>query len=150
MNVNKPDTTPVWVEPDDDLTPLARAVERLDEGLSRYQQDVADLQIRDGLIKRFEFTYEITHKMLKRFLKRASPSADIFDQMPFSDLIRTGNAYGLLLGNWESWKKYREQSGKTKYSYDEQTAVGVVQFIPAFLKEAQFLLEQLQKRIDKI
>ena len=35
-----------------DLTPLQRAIERLDEGWKRYQQDISDTQIRDGLIQR--------------------------------------------------------------------------------------------------
>ncbi|MEO5335198.1 MAG: nucleotidyltransferase substrate binding protein [Magnetococcus sp. YQC-5] len=130
-----------------DLSPLERAVQRLDEGLSRYQQDVSDIQIRDGLIQRFEFTYEISHKMLKRFLALASPSEDVIDDMLFPDLIRTGNEYGLLLGNWADWKKYRERRGKTSHTYDEKIAIDVVEYIPDFLKEAQFLLEQLQKRI---
>ncbi len=47
-----------------DLTPLERAIARLREGWIRYQQDITDTQIRDGLIQRFEFTYEISHKML--------------------------------------------------------------------------------------
>ncbi|NGZ06313.1 MAG: nucleotidyltransferase [Magnetococcales bacterium] len=130
-----------------DLSPLERAVQRLDEGLSRYQQDVSDIQIRDGLIQRFEFTYEISHKMLKRFLVLASPSQDVIDNMLFPDLIRTGNEYGLLLGNWTDWKKYRERRGKTSHTYDEKIAADVVQYIPEFLKEAQFLLDQLQKKI---
>ena len=50
-----------------DLTPLDNAIARLDEGWTRYQRDVSDIQIRDGLIQRFEFTYEISHKMLRRF-----------------------------------------------------------------------------------
>ena len=44
-----------------DMGPLERALQRLQEGLARYQQDVGDPQIRDGLIQRFEFTYEISH-----------------------------------------------------------------------------------------
>uniref|UniRef100_UPI00187D3349 nucleotidyltransferase substrate binding protein n=1 Tax=Candidatus Magnetaquicoccus inordinatus TaxID=2496818 RepID=UPI00187D3349 len=71
----------------------------------------------------------------------------VIDDMLFPDLIRTGNEYGLLLGNWTDWKKYRECRGKTSHTYDEMIAIDVVQYIPAFLKEAQFLLEQLQKRI---
>ena len=51
-----------------DLSPLERAVNRLSEGWIRYQLDTSDLQIRDGLIQRFEFTYEISHKTLKRYL----------------------------------------------------------------------------------
>ncbi|MBF0184093.1 MAG: nucleotidyltransferase substrate binding protein [Magnetococcales bacterium] len=130
-----------------DLSRLESAVERLDEGLRRYQLDVSDIQIRDGLIQRFEFTYEISHKTLKRFLVMASPSPDIFDDMPFSDLIRTGNEYGLLSGNWEDWKKYRERRGKSNYTYDEQIAMDVVQYIPAFLEEVRYLLNKLKSRV---
>ena len=57
-----------------DLTPLNRAIDRLDEGLARYRREISDLQIRDGLIQRFEFIYEISHKMLKRYLTLTSPS----------------------------------------------------------------------------
>lgn len=46
------------------LQPLARAITRLDEGWQRYLREQADEQIRDGLIQRFEFTYEISHKTL--------------------------------------------------------------------------------------
>ena len=47
-----------------DISPLINALARLSEGLQRYQQDISDIQIRDGLVQRFEFTYEISHKML--------------------------------------------------------------------------------------
>lgn len=49
-----------------DITPLAKALMRLVEGYDRYLLDITDTQIRDGLIQRFEFTYEISHKMIKR------------------------------------------------------------------------------------
>jgi len=52
-----------------DLSTLHKALERLDEGYQRYLLDLRDLQIRDGLILRYEFTDEISHKMLKRHLE---------------------------------------------------------------------------------
>lgn len=129
-----------------DLTPLSNAVNRLGEGLVRYQSDTKDAQIRDGLIQRFEFTYEISHKMLKRHLEAVSPTPDQFDGMPFSDLIRTGNEQGLLLGDWSVWRVYREMRSKTSHAYDEGVAITVVQGIPAFLEEARELLRRLQER----
>ena len=51
-----------------ELSSFDNAILRLDEGIQRYQKDITDTQIRDGLIQRFEFTYELSHKMLKRFL----------------------------------------------------------------------------------
>nr|VFJ67114.1 MAG: Nucleotidyltransferase substrate binding protein like [Candidatus Kentron sp. FW] len=57
-----------------DPTPQGNAITRLGEGLTRYQQDTADDRIRDGLIQRFEFTYESCHGMLNRYLRLISPT----------------------------------------------------------------------------
>jgi len=129
-----------------DLTSFSKAVQRLAEGAVRYQGDTDDSQIRDGLVQRFEFTYEISHKILKRYLEFASPTPDAFDAMAFPDLIRTANEQGLLLGNWPAWKRYREMRSKTSHTYDEVIALEVVAGIPAFLEETRFLLQQLQGR----
>ena len=129
-----------------DLTPFVNALQRLAEGLARYRSDTSDTQIRDGLIQRFEFTYEISHKMLKRYLETSSASLANFDAMPFADLIRTSNEQDLLLGNWTNWKLYREMRSRTSHTYDEAVALEVVEGIPAFLAEAEFLLKQLQGR----
>jgi nucleotidyltransferase substrate binding protein (TIGR01987 family) len=128
------------------LTPLSNACQRLAEGYARYLLDTSDAQIRDGLIQRFEFTYEISHKMLKRYLEQASPTPDVFDGMPFADLIRTASEQGLLHGEWAEWKQYREMRSKTSHTYDERTALEVVSGIPAFLTEVQHLLQQLGER----
>lgn len=129
-----------------DLNPLLNAVNRLAEGLTRYEKDIADTQIRDGLIQRFEFSYEISHKMLKRYLEAVSPTPEQFDAMAFADLIRSGNEQGLLLSDWSKWRIYREMRSKTSHTYDEDVAIQVVQGIPAFLEEARHLLKQLQER----
>ncbi len=129
-----------------DLTPLGNAVDRLREGLARYQSDISDTQIRDGLIQRFEFTYDLSHKMLKRYLEAASANPTEFDNAEFQYLIRSGNEQGLLLGAWPQWRHYRDMRGKTSHTYDEEIALTVVATIPGFLNEAQYLLDQLRKR----
>ena len=128
-----------------DLGPLERAIQRLDEGWIRYQQDISDTQIRDGLIQRFEFTYEISHKMLKRFLEATSANPAEFDAMNFQDLVRSGNERQLLLGDWSQWRTYRDMRARTSHTYDEEVALLVVGGIPAFLNEARHLLLQLQE-----
>ena len=128
------------------LAPLENAVSRLTVGLARYEEDITDTQIRDGLIHRFEFIYEISHKMLKRHLEAVSPTPEQFDAMAFADLIRSANEQGLLLGDWSAWKIYREMRSKTSHTYDEEIAIEVVQGIPAFLIEARHLLKQLRER----
>lgn len=128
-----------------DITPLINAVARLNEGLARYRQDITDLQIRDGLIQRFEFTYEICHRMLKRYLEFSSPDPTIFDEMNFQDIIRTGNEKGLLLGSWAEWLMYRDMRSCANFVDDEKTALQVVSIIPSFLQEVEFLKNQLLK-----
>ncbi|TCK71126.1 nucleotidyltransferase substrate binding protein (TIGR01987 family) [Lonepinella koalarum] len=98
-----------------DFSPLINAIERLKEGLIRYQTDISDIQIRDGLIQRFEFTYELSHKMLKRYLAQISPNPEQYDSMSFQDLIRSGNEKGLLLGEWKDWKTYRDAFKNKSY-----------------------------------
>ena len=41
-----------------DITPLANATARLREALTRHRSEPLDEQLCDGLLQRFEFTYE--------------------------------------------------------------------------------------------
>ena len=129
-----------------DISSFVNAVRRLREGLVRYERDATDEQIRDGLIQRFEFTYELSHKVLRRFLKEIAASPDEIDRLPFADLIRTGSAQGLLRGDWPAWRGFREMRARTSHTYDTKVAVQVASAIPAFLEEAEHLYAELQRR----
>ena len=129
-----------------DTRSLQNALDRLTEGYARYLKDVSDTQIRDGLIQRFEFTYEFSHKLLKRYLEMSGPTSDIYDAMTFADLIRSGNEQGLLLSDWPQWRVFRQMRSKTSHTYDESVAMDVVNQIPRFIEEAKFLLDQLNRR----
>ncbi len=126
---------------------LNRAIVRLEEGLARYQTDTSDAQIRDGLIQRFEFTYEQVHKTLKRYLEYTAATPEEIDRMAFSDMIRTANEQDLLLGEWSDWRGYRAMRNQTSHSYDEAVALKVVEGIPQFLKEAVSFRDRLRERL---
>jgi nucleotidyltransferase substrate binding protein (TIGR01987 family) len=130
-----------------DISPLIRAIARLEEGLAAYQRNTSETLIRDGLIQRFEFTYEIAHKMLKRYLEVGSPTPDQYENMLFPDLIRSGNEQGLLLGDWLRWKGYRDMRAKTSHTYDEAIALEVIVDIPSFLEEARYFRDVLEQRV---
>ena len=130
-----------------DLTPLVSATARLREGLARHQMEPADEQLRDGLIQRFEYTYELCHRFLRRFIQRTSASPDEVDRMAFQDLIRTANQQGLLLGDWPAWHRYRDLRARTSNTYRAETAEQVAAAIPEFLAEAEHLRDQLQARL---
>jgi nucleotidyltransferase substrate binding protein (TIGR01987 family) len=130
-----------------DTISFGNAVQRLRAGLARYQRQPTDEQIRDGLIQRFEFTYELSHKILRRYLREIAASPNEIEQMPFADLIRTGNAEGLLRSDWPVWRRFREMRTRTTHTHDANTASLVVAAIPAFLEEAEQLYSELQRRL---
>ncbi|OYV41755.1 MAG: hypothetical protein B7Z81_00525, partial [Acidocella sp. 20-61-6] len=71
-----------------DLTPLHRALATLDTALAARGQAPADALIRDACIQRFEYSYELTHKFLRRYLETSEPAG--VHQLSFPNLIRLG------------------------------------------------------------
>jgi nucleotidyltransferase substrate binding protein (TIGR01987 family) len=130
-----------------DISALVNAVARLREGLDRHRLTPQDEQLRDGLIQRFEYTYELSHRMLRRYLRTTAPSPGEYDQMPFQDLIRTGDDQGLLRGDWPRWRRFRDMRARTSHTYSAAVAEQVVAGIPEFLEEATHLMHQLQRRL---
>lgn len=130
-----------------DPAPLRNALARLEEGLARHLRDPADAQLRDGLIQRFEFTYELVHKTLRRYLVSMSPTPEEDGMPTFPDLIRLGNRHGLLRSDWAVWRGYREMRGRTSHAYNEDMALAVVNAIPDFVEEARFLRDALVRRL---
>jgi nucleotidyltransferase substrate binding protein (TIGR01987 family) len=130
-----------------DITPLVNAIDRLREGLARHQSEPADEQLRDGLIQRFEFTYELCHRVLRRFIRQSAASPEEVDRMAFQDLIRTANQQGLLLGDWPAWHRYRDLRARTSHAYHAETAKKVAAAIPDFLAEAEYLRDELRERL---
>src|SRR5579863_7941993 len=129
-----------------DLTSLGNAVARLREGLARHQREPSDEQLRDGLIQRFEFTYELARKTLRRYLQERSPSSEEATRLSFAELIRAGNAQGVVRAEWPTWRHFRDIRTRTTHTYDADTAAAVVAEIPAFLAEAEYLCAELSKR----
>lgn len=134
-----------------DLTSLHKALLQLSDAIEFYHSSTVQnnhrllTHMRAAVIQAFEFTYELSWKMLKRYLEMTEPNPLEVDQMSFPHLIRTGNERGLLKSDVSVWLLYRKERGTTSHAYDEDKANEVLESIPAFLSDAQFLYEQLQK-----
>jgi len=128
-----------------DLTSFEKSISSLDSIIKRYDKE-NDIDIRDAVIQRFEYTYSLALKMLKRFFKQTSLSDEEVNGMTFNEMIRTANRFGLLMSNLEVWNLYRLNRNMTSHTYDEETAKKVVNVIPDFKKEAEFLLNKLKEK----
>jgi nucleotidyltransferase substrate binding protein (TIGR01987 family) len=131
-----------------DLSSLENALQRLHEALQANSAEPQNSLYRDACIQRFEFCYELSHKMLKRYLELASPNPVEIDELAFPDLIRTGSEQGLLQNGWDVWKNYRQARSITSHTYDESKAITVMQIIPGFLSEGGALLTALKQRMS--
>lgn len=132
-----------------DISSLEKAIASLSEAVTAYQHHEFNNFIRDAAIQRFEYTYELSHKMIKRYLEMTEPTAEVIDQMPFPDLIRTASERNLLSNGWDVWKIYRHARNATSHTYNETKAKEVYAVIPQFLQEVNNLLIELKNRIAR-
>ena len=128
-----------------DYSPLGRAAARLREALAAREMHPKDDFIRDSVVQRFEFTFELAHGMLKRYLQATEASTDSVDAMSFPTLIRTASERGLLLSGWDTWFDFRKARNTTSHAYDEVRAKLAVAMAPAFLVEVDFLYKKLME-----
>ena len=127
------------------ITALENAENRLQEMLARYNKEHEDEAVRDSVIQRFEFTYSIALKTLRKyFIERAFVLEEV-NQMSFNEMIRTASQLNLLVSNLEKWTVYREMRNMTSHTYDEEIALQVVSIIPDFSKEIAYLITRLKE-----
>ena len=128
-----------------DLTSFKNAKTRLHEILVRYEKDNHDLDIRDAVIKRFEYTYSLALKMIYRYLRHTSPEMDAIPE--FNEAIRLANQRGLLFSNLEKWNDYRLKRNMSSHTYDDIVAENILSIIYDFVEDVDFLYSELDKRL---
>ena len=128
-----------------DLSSFNKAITSFKLAIDEYNKDISNLFVRDSVIQRFEYTYSLAIKMIKRYLE---VNEENIDQLSFNELIRTANEKGLLLGNLENWNDYRLKRNITSHTYDAQKAEEIISIVDVFYKEVDFLYKELEKRND--
>ena len=132
------------------LSSLESAINELEYFLNYYNSDKqqGDPKItRTAAIKAFEFTYELTFKMMERYLRESAASVDDFQDATFKLIIRRAYAASITSKAIEEWERFREDRNKTSHTYKEKIAIEVFEKIPAFLDEARYILKQLKERV---
>ena len=116
------------------------------EVIDVYNRDKTNLITRDSMIQRFEYTYSISLKMIKRYFSQGAFVLENVDSMTFNAMVRQANKMGLLRSNLEKWDDFRQKRNLTSHTYNEQAAQEVVSIIEDFSREAQFLLDRLKEK----
>lgn len=138
-----------------DFSPFGNAIGQLEKSLGYAHSDMSQKdaglreQLRNSVIQCFEFTYELSHKMLKRYLEETVASPEEIDLSTFQNLIRMGDERGLLRSDWSKWRTYRQARTDSSHTYDEEKAESVFQVAHDFLDEARHLYQELSTRNTK-
>ena len=134
-----------------DLGSFRGAIEALRTAFDVYDNsklsDVAPEKIvlRDGVIQRFEFTFELSWKTLKRYLEEYG--LEQVDGMTNRELFLVGFEQGLL-DHPETWFHYLRMCNQSSHVYNEGKAVAVFSAARNFLHDVQSLLDRLEAKIN--
>jgi len=136
-----------------DLTTLRDAIASLSEGIAVvcdhdwFNRQSASVQntLISGVIKNFEFTYELSIKMIRRYLEMHADSPSEIDALDFRDVLRVAAEKSLIV-DVEAWFMYRRMRNITAHTYDHEKARQVYQDTQLFLDDAQSLLARIETR----
>lgn len=137
------------------LTSLEKAVAQLDEALSMYSSDMVQSNpglkkhMRSAAIQAFGYTYELSIKMIKRYVRASVISTADVDTMTFNRVIREAYRIGVVRSELSVWRRYREKRGIASHTYDEDRAQSVFEDIPDFLDDAKYVLTRLREMNDQ-
>jgi nucleotidyltransferase substrate binding protein (TIGR01987 family) len=102
-----------------DLSAFRSALASLRKAVTRSQAEPADDEVRDSVIQRFEYTYELAWKTLKHYLAQEGVSeVTLFSQR---DLYREAAARGLL-EDPVVWFGYQRARNETSHTYNADKA----------------------------
>ena len=121
------------------LDDLKKALNKLKEGFPSVKTELD----RDGVIQRFEFTFELTWKVIQEYarfkgLESASPR----------DTFRVGAELGII-ENPEVWFDFLKDRNESTHLYSESQAELIYSHIPSFIKEVEKLVEKISGEFVK-
>ena len=98
--------------------------------------------IRDSLIQRFEFTYELTHKTLKEFMKYLGVTLE----NSFPRTIFKKAYVNNLISNDKTWINLLEDRNSTSHIYSEDMAKEIAdRIISDYVSAIGELIDNLEK-----
>ena len=102
--------------------------------------------IRSGVIQNFEVTYELSWKMMARWLNTYI-GAGIADGVTRRQLFRLA-AENRLIPDVDLWMQHHEARNATSHIYDEEKAMLVYSATREFSHDARLLLQALEAHND--
>ena len=125
------------------LSPIKKALDSLSEILQRPQTE-SDLGLRDGAIQRFEYTFELSWKLMQKILdlEHDPESTPSYSKR---DLLRTMAKRGLIM-DAEPWFKFLDASNQTVHGYDDKQAEAVFKEVKKFPSHVEEFIKNVEDK----
>jgi nucleotidyltransferase substrate binding protein (TIGR01987 family) len=122
---------------DIDIEPLLKAAASFFEALGDVKSDLT----RDGAIQRFEYTFELCWKTMKRILRskgsQVNHPKDVFREAAQERMIKDPSP----------WFEFLECRNKTTHIYNQKVAQEVFSHMKGFSEHAKEFLEHLESLV---
>jgi nucleotidyltransferase substrate binding protein (TIGR01987 family) len=130
-----------------DLQPLSLAVETLKQAVQLYDAhngpEAERLLLRDGLIQRFEYVYELCWKYIQRWVSQNINTESATPTWSRKELFRLAAEHGLVADPAE-WFSFTEARNLSAHTYNPAHADTALQAARLMASRADQLLERLQ------
>ena len=123
---------------------LERAVKTASR-IDAFDEDLLET-VRAGVIHSFEVAYELSWKMMKRWLQENIGAASV-DGTTQRNLFRLA-AENRLIADTERWMDYHKARNSTSHTYNEDAAENVFAEAAEFVHDVKYLLRMLETRND--
>lgn len=120
------------------LVPAKKAISSLNKALEQPKNEFT----RDAAIQRFEYSFELCWKLLKRYFNLSTG----LEEFQIKNIFREAAKQGLI-NNLDNWFSYHTARNLTAHTYNEQTAEETFQAAKKFAIDANLLLQNLEKAL---
>jgi len=100
--------------------------------------------VANALIHHFEIAYELSWKMMKRYIEMEDSDTKILTKR---DLFRIAGEKGLI-DNFYKWVNFHSARNKTSHTYNEDTAKELYAVAKEFEPYMEDLISKLEERIE--
>lgn len=100
---------------------------------------------RDGAIQRFEFTFELSWKTIRKYFILTGLEMSIGPKIIFREGFREG-----LILDFENWYKYLEARNNMSYLYNGLLTDEVFSIIPDFIINCEDLIYNIEKKLNAL
>ena len=126
-----------------DIEALRKAKLSLQKAYNVYLNGADDEEMReiyaDSCVKRYEYTFETAWKTMKKYFKLQYGKKE--EELTMNNIFRFMESYGFAK-SWTVWRDFYSKRNSTAHEYNIEKSRNLIEVIPEFLNNVDFLLEK--------